>query len=134
MRSAEPRCPKIMRSLDALFQRLAGSSFRRRFRLGPAERKYLAQKGMAQVLAHAEVFVTQRLAPAEPRNDGRQTPFRGHPVFIAQHATASCCRGCLEKWHGIGRGHALTAEEQAHVITAIERWLTLQQEDAGEGA
>ena len=78
---------------------------------------------MDTVLAHAADFIAQRLAPADPRNDGKQTPFRGHPVFVAQHATATCCRGCLEKWHDIARGAELTDEEQAHVIAALERWL-----------
>ena len=122
-----------MRTLDAIFARLAGSTFRRRFRLGRTERAYLAQKGLTEVLAHAETFVAQRLAPAEPRNDGKQTPYRGHPVFIAQHATACCCRSCLEKWHGIRRGHLLTEDERAHVVAAIERWLRAQQDGASEG-
>ena len=65
----------------------------------------------------------QRLAPAAPRNDGKQTPWRGHPVFVAQHATATCCRGCLAKWHGIERGHELSAPEQNHVLSVIARWL-----------
>jgi hypothetical protein len=80
------------------------------------------------VLAHARDFVAQRLAPAAPHNDGRQTPMRGHPVFIAQHATATCCRGCLQKWHAIPPGRPLTPEEQAHAVAAIERWLREQEQ------
>jgi hypothetical protein len=75
------------------------------------------------VVEHARNFIAERLAPAEPLNDGKQTPYRGHPVFIAQHATATCCRSCLEKWHGIGKGRALSPEEQVHVVAALERWL-----------
>lgn len=116
-----------MRDLDELFDALARSAFRRRFALGPKERAYLTTKGRATVLEHAETFVSQRLAPAAPVNDGKQTPFRGHPVFIAQHATATCCRGCLAKWHGIERGHALTDAEMAHVVATIARWLDTQE-------
>ena len=112
-----------MRDLDDLFAALARSAFRCGFALGAKERAYLAAKGRATVLDHAAAFVAQRLAPAAPRNDGKQTPFRGHPVFVAQHATATCCRGCLAKWHGIERGRALTAAEQAHVVASIARWL-----------
>jgi hypothetical protein len=72
-------------------------------------------------------MVHERLAPAHPKNDGRQTPMRGHPVFIAQHATATCCRGCLAKWHGIAAGRALTAEEEAHAVAAILRWVAAQE-------
>ncbi len=109
-----------------MFPRLQGSAFRRRFRLGERERAYLADKGLPVVMSHARDFVTARLAPAEPANDGKQTPMRGHPVFLAQHATATCCRGCLAKWHGIAAGAPLNEAETAHVISAIERWLGAQ--------
>ena len=112
-----------MRNLDSLFAALARSPFRKRFRLGPKEQAYLADKGMAAILDHAATFVAQRLAPASPVKDGKQTPMRGHPAFIAQHATATCCRGCLAKWHFIPAGEVLNAGEQAHVVAAIGRWL-----------
>jgi hypothetical protein len=112
-----------MRDLDELFRELGGSAFRRRFRLGAKERDYLREKGLPKVLEHAADFVERRLAPAEPANDGRQTPMRGHPAFIAQHATATCCRGCLLKWHRLPKGRALDDEEKRYVISVMERWL-----------
>ena len=117
-----------MRDLDLVFTRLADSKFRRRFRLGEKERAYLAERGLPVVLDHARDFIAKRLAPAEPFNDGRQTPMRGHPVFIAQHATATCCRSCLHKWHGIRAGAPLSTAEQEHVVTAIQRWIEAQQD------
>lgn len=118
-----------MRELDDLFLALSRSTFRQRFRLGARERSYLTAKGLPTVLDHARAFIAQRLAPATPRNEGKQTPFRGHPVFIAQHATATCCRGCLAKWHQIEEGRELTADEQAHVVAAIGRWIRDQLAD-----
>ena len=112
-----------MRDADELFSALARSEFRRRFRLGTKEQTYLVEKTLPVVLEHARKFIVERLAAAEPRNDGRQTPMRGHPVFIAQHATATCCRGCLAKWHGIAAGRELTEEEVEYVLGVIERWL-----------
>lgn len=112
-----------MRPLDEVFERLAGSAFRRRFRLGAREAEYLEAKGLETVLAHGRDFIEQRLAPARPLNDGKQTPMRGHPVFIAQHATATCCRSCLAKWHGIPAGRSLSAAEKERVLAAIERWI-----------
>ena len=123
-----------MRDLDGVFARLATSDFRRRFRLVARERAYMRVRGKETVLAHARHFVAERLAPARPANDGKQTPFRGHPVFVAQHATATCCRGCLSKWHGIPAGRPLTADEQGHVVAAIERWLDMQFSTDGTGA
>jgi predicted Fe-S protein YdhL (DUF1289 family) len=112
-----------VRSLDDVFPALATSAFRRRFHLGPKERVYVDSHGLPAVLVQAEELIARRLAPANPPNDGKQTPFRGHPVFVAQHATGTCCRGCLAKWHDIPRGEELTDEQQAHVIAVLERWL-----------
>src|SRR5690348_2239928 len=102
--------------IEAAFAALQQSSFRTRFRLLSKELAYLQEKTLPVVLAHAADFVQQRLAPAHPAKDGKQTPWRGHPVFLAQHATATCCRGCLEKWHHIPRGRELTAAEQEYVV------------------
>lgn len=116
-----------MRDLNDLFAALAKSRFRRSFSLGARERAYLTAKGRQTVMDHAQAFVAQRLAPAAPLNDGRQTPFHGHPVFVSQHATATCCRGCLAKWHRIAAGQPLTPDEQAHIVAAIMRWLDDQR-------
>ena len=77
-----------MRSLDDVFRALSRSAFRGKFHLRAQEQAYLQDRGLDQVLEHARRFVAERLAPASPRNDGKQTPYRGHPVFVAQHATA----------------------------------------------
>lgn len=113
-----------MRELAQLFSALEKSSFRAGFKLNAHDLTYLRQKGMGEVLNHAEDFVAKRLAPAEIANDGKQTPMRGHPVFVAQHATATCCRGCLQKWHQIPQGRALSLEEQAYVVVVLEHWLS----------
>jgi hypothetical protein len=86
-------------------------------------------------MEHAAEMIERRLAPAYPVRDGKQTPLRGHPVFVAQHATATCCRGCLEKWHGIPRGRALSDPEQRYVVDVIDQWLRREDPhapDAGE--
>jgi hypothetical protein len=119
--------------LDPLFQRLARSSFRSRFRLRGPELEYLRERGLPTVMEHAADFVERRLAPAEPANDGKQTPYRHHPVFVAQHATATCCRGCLAKWHGIPKGRPLSDVDAAHVLAVLERWLRAQDGEVGSG-
>ena len=112
--------------LDDVFARLARSDFRRRFRLRGRELEYLRSRGLEEVLAHAARFVDERLAPARPANDGKQTPYGNHPVFVAQHATGTCCRGCLAKWHDIPKGHELTEADRARVLAVLERWLRTQ--------
>lgn len=112
------------RELDEVFYELQQSAFRRSRRLGPRERAYLTTKTLPVIMAHARDFVVERLAPARPKNEGRQTPLHGHPVFVAQHATATCCRHCLWRWHWIPMGKPLTDEQIAYVLRVIERWLT----------
>ena len=112
----------------SLFQRLGQSEFRSSFSLKSNDRHYVREKGMDVVRRHAQDFIGKRLAPAAPANDGRQTPMRGHPVFVAQHATATCCRGCLAKWHGIAEGAALSETEQAYLVDVIMEWITRQME------
>lgn len=109
--------------LDAILSRLLTSDFRRRFYLYAKERTYLQHKGLDAVMQHGAEFIAKRLAPALPPRDGKQTPWRGHPVFIAQHATGTCCRGCLERWHSIAKGQALTPEHQRYVLAVIRHWL-----------
>ena len=112
-----------MRDMDELFAALGKSKFRSRFRLVGKEATYLKQKGTETILEHARDFISKRLAQANPTNDGRQTPMRNHPVFIAQHATGTCCRKCLEKWHQIPKGRALTKEQIDYILQVIKRWL-----------
>jgi len=112
-----------MRDLDELLAALSKSAFRSKFHLQGKDLVYLHSKGLTAVTVHAGDFIEKRLAPALPKNDGKQTPFRGHPVFVAQHATACCCRSCLEKWHRIPQGRALTPDEQAYVVKVLIRWL-----------
>ena len=95
-----------------LFERLAQSAFRSRFHLSAADRAYIQSRGLATIRQHAATFVAQRLAPAVIANDGRQTPMRGHPVFIAQHACACCCRGCLNKWYRVPKDVPLSEKQQ----------------------
>ncbi|MEA2267696.1 MAG: hypothetical protein QOC64_306 [Solirubrobacteraceae bacterium] len=97
--------------------------FRARFHLRGRERAEVRLRGMSTIRRHAGELLEKRLAPAEPYKDGRQTPYRGHPVFVAQHATATCCRTCLERWHEIPKGRELTADEQAYAVDVIARWI-----------
>lgn len=112
--------------MTGLFERLARSAFRSKFRLKGRELEYYRQKGEAVIREHATAFIKERLAPAEPANDGRQTPMRNHPVFIAQHATATCCRGCLAKWHKIPKGRELTEAEVEYIAGVIMEWIGKQ--------
>ena len=113
-----------MSTINEALLKLKKSDFRARFHLTEKDKAYVAEKGMDTVRKHAEEFVCNRLAPAHPPNDGKQTPMRGHPVFVAQHACACCCRGCLEKWYRVPQGVALTDIQQEKIVNLLMAWIT----------
>ena len=112
-----------MQTIDEALDKLEKSKFRSGFYLTKKERQYLEDKGPAVIRSHAEDFVRQKLAPADPPNDGRQTPMHGHPVFKAMHATACCCRGCLNKWYRVPLHKELTAAEQLKIVNLLMAWI-----------
>ena len=109
-----------------IFEKLSKSAFRSKFRLKDKDLKYINEKGIDKIRSHACDFIKNRIAPAEISNDGKQTPMKGHPVFIAQHATATCCRGCISKWHHFSKGVALTESQQNYIVGLIMEWIKRQ--------
>ena len=111
---------------EEAFARLARSKFRSRFKLTADDRAYVVRVGLEKLRSHAVDFVAQKLAPANPANDGRQTPMRGHPIFKAMHGSAMCCRGCMEKWWRVRRGVPLTDAQQAKAVDFLMEWVRRQ--------
>ena len=122
---------KGVQPVDDRIDTIARHPFRAKFHLRARERAYVDLRGMETVRAHAHDFVAKRLAPAQPRNDGKQPPWGGHPVFRAQHATGTCCRSCLARNHDIEKGRELSATEQDYVVDVICRWV--EREAAATG-
>ncbi len=109
--------------LDAKLDAIGRHPFRAKFHLRGRDRATAELRGPSTMRLHARDLIARRLAPAQPHNDGRQTPYRGHPVFVAQHATATCCRSCLERCHEIPKGRELSREEIGYVVDVISRWI-----------
>ena len=83
---------------DDILKKLATSKFRSSFHLNKKMIDYVNKKGIDKIKLHAVDFIKKRLKGAIIKNDGKQTPMKQtHPVFIAQHATATCCRECIRK-------------------------------------
>ena len=112
-----------MQTVDEALAKLQKSKFRSGFHLDEKNVKYIDEKGFDVIRSHAADFVAKRLAPAEIPNDGKQTPMRGHPVFVAQHACACCCRGCLNKWYRVPQGRELTKSEQRRIVNLLMAWI-----------
>ena len=133
MTTKEEPLQAMPKDMTTLFHRLAQSKFRSSFYLNKKDRDIISDKGLATIREHAQQIIAKRLAPAIIPNDGRQTPMRHgtSPVFIAQHATGCCCRGCLEKWHHIPKGKALTDNEQNYIVDVIMQWIEKKIETGG---
>jgi len=107
----------------ALKTKLARAKLLSKFDMGEPEIEYVNSRGLDILELHAADFIKKRLAPAEPKNDGRQTPLKGHPVFVAQHATGTSDRERLEKFHGIRQGIELSEKQIKYVVNIIIRWI-----------
>lgn len=102
---------------------LKKSKFRSSFHLSFKDKEYIKKKGMDTIINHAYDFINNRLKPKYIKNDGKQTPMKGHPVFIAQHATGTCCRSCLFKWHNISKNKELNNNEVNYIVSIIIAWI-----------
>ncbi len=124
--SAHKFCsPKMV---DSALELLKRSSFRSKFKLNDRDRQYIQDKSIETIKDHAVDFINLRIASKFPKNDGKQTPMKGHPVFIAQHATATGCRGCLQKWHRIQKGRALSDNKVGFIVRLIMKWIEKQMD------
>ena len=109
--------------MDEVLNKLSKSKFRSSFKLKEKDILYIKDKGLNTIKSHAYDFINKRLAQKTILNDGSQTPMRGHPVFIAQHATATCCRKCLYKWHKIDMNKELNSAEKDYIVNIIMAWI-----------
>ena len=120
-----------MQDINYLLYRLSKSKFRSSFHLKEKDIEYIDKKGLDKIKDHAYDFINKRLKPSVIPNDGKQTPMRGHPVFIAEHATATCCRGCLNKWYSITKNRELTDVEVDYIVKVIMMWIENEYKKRG---
>lgn len=112
-------------NIDDKIISLSKSKFRSSFKFSDNDKKYVFDKGINKIREYTYDFINKRLSSKVILNDGKQTPMRGHPVFIAQHATGTCCRGCLYKCHGIIKDKELNSEEIDYIADIIMRWINI---------
>lgn len=116
-----------------ILYRLSKSKFRSSFHLNKKMIDYCRNKGYKKIVSDAYDIINERLKPKDISNDGKQTPMRQvHPVFIAQHACACCCRGCLEKWHNISKNKELSVNEVNYIVTLLIKWIEKEVNNENE--
>ena len=118
-----------MKQIDEMLYSLSKSKFRNSFHLKVKDKDYIKEKGLEVIEKHAYELLEKRLAPSYIPNDGKQTPMKGHPVFLAEHATATCCRNCLSKWYHIPKGRELNQEELDYIVSIIMAWIKREMEN-----
>ena len=112
--------------INSILFKLSKSMFRSSFKLRSKDIEYINKVGLDKIKSHTYDFVSKRLKDVSKVNDGKQTPTHGHPVFIAQHATATCCRGCLEKWHKIDKNKILDNKDIDYIVSVIMVWINTE--------
>lgn len=115
-----------MQTIVQALYKLRRSPFRAQFHLSREEKDYVRAFGLERIRSHCADIIKRNIAPAHPLHDGRQTPMHGHPVFVAQHATAVCCRDCLRKWYKVPKGYALNEEQQERLVNFLMAWIELE--------
>lgn len=115
--------PSQNQNISFTLEALSKSKFRSSFHLKEKERSIAISKGSDTLRQHAFEIINNRIAAAFPDNDGKQTPFKNHPIFVAQHATATCCRKCLQKWHHIPKGRELSRQEMEYIVNLLISWI-----------
>ena len=118
-----------MKNLDYYFEKLGKSKFRSSFHLKEKDKLYVKEKGLGKIKNDTMYFIENRLAADYPKNDGKQTPMRGHPSFIAFHATATCCRGCMNKWYRIPKGRELKEDEKEFICELVMEYIKREMEN-----
>jgi hypothetical protein len=114
-----------MQNNKEVLEKLKKSKFRSSFHLKEKDIIYIKEKGLDKIEEHCIEFIKSRLS-LKVKNDGKQTPMHGHPVFIAQHATATCCRGCLFKWHHIALNKELTCDDVKYIVNLVMEWIKIE--------
>jgi hypothetical protein len=82
------------------------------------------RKGMlAFRTGEAAKRIRQSVGKTRHPMEGKQTPFEKNVLFYAQHATAACCRKCIEYWHGIPTGRPLADDEVSYLAQLALRYV-----------
>ena len=114
--------------IDKLLESLSKTKFRGSFHLNKKMKDYVLDKGIDKIKQDTYEIIDKRLK-VKLDNDGKQTPMRQvHPTFIAQHATGTCCRGCLKRIHHIDDNHDLNNYEINYILSVIIRWIQKEVE------
>lgn len=95
---------------------------------------YANRKGRTNLRLAVRSRIRSSIGSPNNPYDGRQTPMEGsgNPIHYAQHATASCCRKCVEYWHDIPTSRALKDDEIQYLAELAMMYLDERFPDLGD--
>jgi ribosomal protein L34E len=103
-------------------------------------RNHALRKGRTELINYVKKRLLQSVGRVfdvgetirRPYRDGFQTPRSCNIVYYAQHATASCCRRCIERWHGIPQGRDLLEDELDYLTELIMKYINNRVPELGD--
>lgn len=85
------------------------------------------RRGTLEEMLERSVRTSIARPAAEIFRDGTQTPMPSSPdarIFhYGQHATATCCRKCLEYWHGLAADVPLETKDLEYMNALVRRYV-----------
>ncbi|RZJ48871.1 MAG: DUF4186 family protein [Chryseobacterium sp.] len=115
---------KKIEDIEFTFEELQNELIRKVFWSMPikdSDKQKALKKGIDAIKNDTIKRLTKYIGIPNPFRDGI-TPYEGNIIHYGQHATGSCCRTCIEFWHGIPKGRSLTANEVSYLSNLISAY------------
>lgn len=122
-------------SVDDIFDQLQRELIRHVFFTAPLDetaRRNIREVGVTAVRAGVKEHLRKKIGPAKIFRDGTQTPKKDSVIHFAQHATATCCRKCLDYWYDIPQKRDLTEEELGFCEGLIHAYMDVRHQEMDE--
>lgn len=110
-----------------IFRRLNCSKVCCKFKLKDDQWDYLAKRGFDSILLEGRTLIVKIFSEEAKHHSCKVAPVQNHPIFTALHATGTCCRSSLEKWHKIPKNKELREKDIFYILLVVKEWIIRQE-------
>ncbi|WP_372655987.1 DUF4186 family protein [Halobacteriovorax sp.] len=110
-----------------IFRRLGCSKVCCKFKLKDEQWEYLAKRGFDTILLEGRSLIVKIFNEDSLSHSCKVAPVQTHPIYIALHATGTCCRSSLEKWHKIPKSKELKEKDIFYILLVVKEWIIRQE-------